>query len=148
MRAIKLTSGKNTRLYSIVATLSTLCWRHLAYKFNPDLDAEETEVVEKGREYLNDVRKGLIIRGEFKTRPFSFEPETVHSLNALEEVFIIAQDEKKIHTLLDTVDETLSSIIDKSKIDEEKVINAITFLDRLSEVVSRETYNPEASHIL
>jgi hypothetical protein len=145
---LKLTSGKNSRLYSITTTLSTLCMRYLAYDEKPELDSEEREVIEKGRLYLNDVRKGLVIKSEFKTRPFSFDPETIHSLNALQEVFIVAKNEDRIIELLDTVNETLEAINLKYGIDHEKVKTTVGFFDNLSEVVGKDAYNDEASHRL
>lgn len=145
---IKLTTGKNSRLYSITTRLSNLCFKYLAFNQNPELDSDEKGVIKKGLLYFEDVREGLTIKNGFKTRPFSFDRKTVHSLNALQEVYLFAKNEAGIEEILDTVTKTLTAIDSKSVTEEDNVTVTIQFLDNLSKAVGQDVYNSEASHTL
>ena len=124
----QLNARKNNRLYSITTRLSNICIKYLVLQKNFDFSSSEKDVVDKGLSYIQNVQSGLKIKRSFNQRTFSFDNKTIESLNALNPVFLIAEDSNAIDALLETVKQTLSSIKNNSEADSEKLNTSIDFL--------------------
>ncbi len=141
-KALKLTKGQNVRLSSIASKLAILCGRYL---YNHTLASElDKEIIEKGREHFKFVKEGLKFeRNELSG--FSFDPETLHSVNALEEVYLVSQDIDKV---LNNIEIVFSTLEGKDKADDEIIEEVFSFFTVLAEKVRKSDYNAEASHTL
>ena len=144
---IKLAIGKNNRLYSITTRLSNICVKYLAFNKNPQLNFSEQDVIDKGIRYLNEVSSGLAIKNTFKNKKFSFDHKTIESLYALQ-IILTAKKEDQIDDTLIKVKNTLNAIKNRNAIEDDSVEQSIQFFNALSNAVSNESYNAEASHIL
>lgn len=142
LRQLKLTSGQNIWLATVSSRLATLCG---SYLFDRSRATGEDEIViQKGREYFKHVKTGLEFQKN-KLPGFSFDPETLHSINALYEVFLVSQN---IDEVLDNVEKTFETIEGKASVEDEIIEKTFDFFTALAEKVRKSSYNPEASHTL
>ncbi len=149
-KLLKLSGGPNAHLATIAVSLATLCGRYLAYQ--TPVKGLDKETVEMGREYFDLVQKGLTYTRELKgqTRGLSFDPDTLHSLNALNEVFLVVDNDKEVDNWINKI-ETIFNVLDGTQEEDFKdddFKGAFTFFNNLSDAVKTTIYNPEVSHTL
>jgi hypothetical protein len=145
-RFLKLTGGQNIRLATISSRLAVLCGNYLLEGPTATSD-EDLFILKKGRDYFEDVRKGLDI--ENKSHGLSFDPETLHSINAYKEVFLVAKNEMDVNKVLEDVDETFNVLEGKkTEVDDEILKEFFDFFTKLAEKVRVNDSYPEASHTL
>ena len=78
--------------------------------------------LKKGREYFKYVEKGLTIREQ--THGLSFDPETLHSINAYKEVILVAPNVDKV---LEDVNVTFDALEGNRNVSEETLEKSFDF---------------------
>ena len=139
---LKLTSGQNIRLSTIAFKLATLCGKCL-YDGIP-VSSENKMIVHKGREYFKFVKAGLKFERN-EMRGFSYDPETLHSINSLQEVYLVSAD---IEEILSNTEKTFNILEGKDEIEGDTIEKSMRFFKDLADKVRRTNYNPESSHVL
>ncbi len=147
-RLHKLADGPNAHLATISVSLATLCGKYLAYK--TPVKGTDRETVEMGKEYFNLVKEGLTYTREWQTRGLSFDPNTLNSLNALKQVFLVANTDTEVDSWLNKIEKIFDVLEGTQEQDIQDVDfkRAFTFFNKLSDAVKPATYNPEISHTL
>jgi hypothetical protein len=140
-RFLKLKGGQNIRLATISSRLAVLCGNYLLD--GAAVSDEDSFILKKGREYFSFVKKGQDIKR--KTRGLSFDPETLHFINAYDEVHLVDQNVKKVLT---EVEETFKALEGKKEVSPETVVNSFDFFTGLAEKVRASDFHPEANRAL
>lgn len=140
-RFLKLKGGQNIRLATISSRLAVLCGNYLLD--GATVSDEDSFILKKGREYFTFVKKGQDI--ERKTHGLSFDPETLHYINAYDEVHLVDQDVEKV---LSEVEETFEALEGKKEANPKIILDSFDFFTGLAEKVRASDFHPEASRSL
>jgi hypothetical protein len=143
-RFLKLTGGQNIRLATISSRLAVLCGNYLLEGPTDTASDEDLFILKKGREYFDYVKKGLDI--EKKSSGLSFDPETLHSINAYKEVILVSED---VDEILEDMENTFAALEgNNSKVNDEILEKSFDFFTVLAEKVRGNDSYLEASHTL
>jgi hypothetical protein len=107
------------------------------------VSVEDSFILKKGREYFSYVENGQKIKQ--KTQGLSFDPETLHYINAYDEVHLVDQDVEKVLT---EVEETFEALEGKKEANTETIVRSFGFFTGLAERVRMNDIHPEASRSL
>ena len=136
-RFLKLKGGQNIRLATISSRLAVLCGNYLLD--GAALSDEDSFILNKGREYFSFVKNGHDIRK--KTHGLSFDPETLHSINAYDEVRLVDENVEKV---LSEVEQTFEALEGKKEANPETIVSSFDFFTGLAERVRANDVPPEA----
>ncbi len=103
-----------------------------------------------GRKYFNLVKEGLSYTRDWEARGLSFDPDTLNSLNALNEVFLVATDDKEVDNWINKIEKIFNALegTNEQDIQDNDFKIAFTFFNNLSNAVKTTSDNPEISHTL
>jgi len=110
-----------------------------------ELDSEEVEEINDFEKYLDIVKKGQNYENEWTNKGLFFDRSTLEAFNALREVVLVASDVEKF---IDKLKSLFNNIKKEEEVNKDLLWDYKKTLLDLSEIVSRNPFNPETSHTL
>jgi len=128
-------NNKNVYLATLSAGLASLCGYRMIH--GPITNEYKIAQIERGKKYFKLVEEGLNYTKNWQTIGLSFDPETIKSLNALEEIFFVTKEKKSkpIKTLLKEIKNVLDTLESPNEINTSEIREVSNFFSQLSNSV-------------